>query len=61
MYYEEKLINGVMHWRGNPNDEFQPYTLEQLSQRYAEAAGRASRMYGVIGEAIEMLRQSRVY
>jgi hypothetical protein len=34
MYYEEKLINGILHWRGDPDDEFKPYTLGELSGRY---------------------------
>lgn len=34
MYYEEKMINGIMHWRGRKDGEFQPYTLEELSRRY---------------------------
>lgn len=34
MYYEEKLIDGVLHWRNDLDSEFKPYTLEELSQRY---------------------------
>lgn len=34
MYYEEKIINGVLCWRKNPNDEFTSYSIEELSQRY---------------------------
>jgi len=35
MYYEEKLIDGVMCWRGVPDGEWTPYTLKELSARYA--------------------------
>lgn len=34
MYYEEKLIGDILHRRNDPDDEFQPYTLKELSQRY---------------------------
>ncbi len=34
MYYEEKIINGALYWRNDPDNEFKPYTLEELSQRY---------------------------
>ena len=28
MYYEEKIINGILHYKTHPNGEFLPYTLE---------------------------------
>ncbi len=28
MYKEEKIINGILHYRTSPNAEFKPYTLE---------------------------------
>lgn len=34
MYYEETLINGIIHWRNDPDGEFTAYTLEELSVRY---------------------------
>ena len=34
MYYEEKLINGIVHFRTSENGEFKPHTLESLSTRY---------------------------
>ena len=34
MYYEERVINGVLHYRTSPDDDFQPYTLEELTRRY---------------------------
>jgi len=36
MYYEEKIIDGVLCWRNNPDDEFTPYTAEQLSRKYEQ-------------------------
>ena len=34
---EEKLINGIAHWRNSADEEWKPYGLEELSQRYFEA------------------------
>lgn len=28
MYYEEKLIDGVLHWRGTPDGEWQTMSQE---------------------------------
>ena len=34
MYYEEKMVDGVMNYRTDPDGEFVPYTIELLSVRY---------------------------
>lgn len=34
MYFEERMIDGVMCHRTNPKYDFQPYTLQELSRRY---------------------------
>ncbi len=44
MYYEEKIIDGIMHWRGTPDGEFKPYTLKELSQRYESAVNELNRV-----------------
>ena len=31
MYYEEKVINNILHFRGTPNGDWQPCTLEILT------------------------------
>jgi hypothetical protein len=36
MYHEEKMINGILCWRGTPNGEFIQYTLEQMTAKYTE-------------------------
>lgn len=33
MYHEEKVINGVLSWRGTPNGTWIQYTPEQLTKR----------------------------
>lgn len=31
MYYEEKLICGILHWRGSPDGEWLPMSQERLT------------------------------
>jgi hypothetical protein len=33
MYYEEKIIDGILHYRTSPKAEFKPYTLESLTYK----------------------------
>lgn len=38
MYYEEKLIDGILHWRGTPDGEWQIVPpAEKLAERAADA------------------------
>ncbi len=32
MYYEESVIDGVLHWRGTPDGAFEPRTAKELTQ-----------------------------
>ncbi len=36
MYYETKIINGVLHWRSMPDGVFKPFTAEQLTAQIEE-------------------------
>lgn len=36
MYHEDRMVDGVLCWRGTPDGEFIPYTVEQLSAKYCE-------------------------
>lgn len=36
MYYEEKIINGVLHYRTTPNGLFKPYTIEEMTAKWNE-------------------------
>ena len=37
MYYEEQVIDGVLHWRGTPAGEWQSMTAERLTGMLMEA------------------------
>jgi hypothetical protein len=33
MYYEEKMINGILHFRSSHQEEFKPFLLSELSKK----------------------------
>ncbi len=37
MYYEEKIIRGVLHFRTNPNDLWEEVSSERLTEMLVEA------------------------
>lgn len=37
MYYEEMVIDGVLHWRGSPDEKWTPKTAAQLTEMLLEA------------------------
>jgi hypothetical protein len=36
MYYEEKIIDGVLCWRSHPKGEWMPFSLEALTKKLME-------------------------
>lgn len=36
MFYEEKVISGILHWRSTPEGEWTAKTAEQLSEKIIE-------------------------
>jgi len=39
MYHEEKVIDGVLHWKSDPRGEWTAYTAFQLTQRIISLGG----------------------
>ena len=35
MHYEEEIIDGILHWRGSPNDTWRPVSAEAMTQKIA--------------------------
>ena len=33
MYYAEEVINGILHYKLNPNAEWEPFSKEALTER----------------------------
>lgn len=44
MYFEEKMIDGIMHYRTNPDSEFTPYDIKELSRRYEDRRDTAEQL-----------------
>ena len=40
MYYEEKVIDGILCWRNSPNGEWNQFTLEALTTAYRALSSR---------------------
>jgi len=36
MYHEEKIVDGVLHWRHSPDGDWVPYSIEELSHRLVQ-------------------------
>jgi len=45
MYYAEKIIGGVLHWRGTPTGEWIPKTLEGLTKMLLESREKVQKVY----------------
>lgn len=56
MYYEEKVIDGVLCWRGSPNGEWIPITIEHLTDQYVQLR----REMNILNRKYEDL-QDRIY
>ncbi len=57
MYHEEKIINGIMHYRLDPRNEFIPYTIEELSSRYERANANLNKLYRQKEEILAILQE----
>ena len=44
MYHEEKIIDGVLHWRGTPDGQFKPYTNKELTTMYTDMREQRNRL-----------------
>lgn len=58
MYYEEKLIDGVLHCRGTPDGEWTPFTLAMYERRRVQDAKRLERLEAALREIVDTPRAS---
>lgn len=64
MYYEEKVISGILHFRYAETEDFKPYTVESLTTMYLAQKTQAEKYRKVIDiieyktiEAIKSINQ----
>ena len=43
MYYEEQVIDGVLHWRGTPVGDWRPMSAERVTAALMELRGQRAR------------------
>lgn len=48
MYYEEKVINGLLCWRNTPDGKFIPMAADRLTARYLAQQNRADKLQGIL-------------
>jgi hypothetical protein len=59
MYHEEKVINGVLCWRGSPDGEWTPYTAEGLTVALTAERARSKDLEALAMKAHEKLELVR--
>ena len=45
MFHEEKVINGVLCWRGTPDGDWIEYSSRQLTEKLMEVSIHAGSLY----------------
>ena len=48
MYFEEKIIDGVLCFRTTPKAQFQPYTAEMLTKKIVKLTSELKELYTYI-------------
>ena len=46
MYFEEKIINGILCWRDTPTGEWQQYSAAEISAKYEQVQLRLAQKNG---------------
>lgn len=46
MFHEEKIIDGLLHYRTMPDGEWTPYTAEQLTEKIEKMKAEHSEQIG---------------
>jgi len=59
MYLEEKIINGILHYRTSPNEEFKPYTLENLTGKIEMLKEEIQKQQGYTQEKVFEIERYR--
>jgi len=59
MYYEEKIINGVLCYRSTPSSEFKPFTVEELSKKVESYKKKYKEVIEFIGYVKSDMIQSK--
>ena len=59
MYHEEKVINGVLCWRGTPDGKWAPYTLEAMTIALTAERTRAKELEALATKASDKIERVR--
>ena len=53
MYFEEKIINGILCWRDTPTGEWQQYSAAEISAKYEQVQLRLAQKNEEAPETID--------
>jgi hypothetical protein len=53
MYYEERIINGVLHFRSNPNRDWEEMTPLQLTSIIKDCRTELYKVHSLMARAID--------
>lgn len=59
MYLEEKIINGILHYRTSPNEDFKPYTAETLTGKFGTLKEEMQKQKQIYSELVDLLERLR--
>ena len=52
MFYEEQIINGMLMFRHTPDDEWMPYSIEDMSKRIVDIESLNEALRLQLGKAL---------
>ena len=58
MYYEERIIDGVLHYRYSPKDEFTPMSPKGLTKRISKLTAENRTLRDSLEEAVKHLSET---
>jgi hypothetical protein len=59
VFYEETVLNGILHWRGTPTGEWLPMNAEILTSMLLESREHSKNLNKVIDRVTSSEQESR--
>ena len=54
MFYEEKIIDGVLSFRNSPDGDWIPFTPEKLTAKFSEIKARYCLARGIVQALVDL-------
>jgi len=53
MYYEEQVIDGILHYKTTPNSKWESFSLTMLTNKYIQAQLQVIELNDMVDELIQ--------